>query len=76
MLVRRASAPCSEVRRMSDFVAAVGLVFVLEGLLFAAFPGAAKRAMVSAAETPDQMLRMIGLVSAVLGMAAVWLIRG
>ena len=61
---------------MSDFVVAIGLVFVLEGLLFAAFPGAAKRAMVSAAETPEQVLRLIGLLSAVLGMAAIWLIRG
>jgi uncharacterized protein YjeT (DUF2065 family) len=61
---------------MSDFLVAIGLVFVLEGLLFAAFPDAAKRAMVSAAETPAQTLRVVGLVSAVLGIAAVWLIRG
>ncbi len=30
---------------MSDFLAALGLVFVIEGLVFAAFPAAAKRAM-------------------------------
>ena len=30
---------------MLDFLAALGLVFVIEGLVFAAFPGPAKRAM-------------------------------
>jgi uncharacterized protein YjeT (DUF2065 family) len=61
---------------MSDFFAAVGLVFVIEGLLFAAFPGPAKRAMTSAMETPEAALRIIGIASAVLGVLVVWLVRG
>ncbi len=61
---------------MSDFVVAVGLVFILEGLVFAAFPGNAKRAMASAMEMPDQALRLIGLLSAIVGLLAVWLVRG
>ncbi|MBN8956123.1 MAG: DUF2065 domain-containing protein [Rhizobiales bacterium] len=61
---------------MSDFFAAVGLVFVIEGLLFAAFPEPAKRAMASAMETPDTALRIIGIASAVLGVLVVWLVRG
>jgi hypothetical protein len=61
---------------MSDFVAALGLVFVIEGLLFAAFPGQAKRAMESVLETPDGTLRTIGLVSALVGLVVVWLVRG
>lgn len=61
---------------MSDFLAALGLVFVIEGLIFAAFPGEAKRAMKSVLETPDTTLRAIGLVSAVIGLAVVWLVRG
>ena len=41
---------------MADFLVALGLVLVLEGLLFAAFPGIAKRAMAKrAAETPDNV---------------------
>ena len=32
-------------RAMSDFLVAIGLVFAIEGILFAAFPGAAKQAM-------------------------------
>ena len=61
---------------MSYFLAALGLVFVIEGLVFAAFPGQAKRAMTSVLETPDGTLRAIGLVSAVIGLAVVWLVRG
>ncbi|HZP78486.1 MAG TPA: DUF2065 domain-containing protein [Pseudolabrys sp.] len=61
---------------MSDFVVALGLVFVIEGIIFAAFPGPTKRAMVSVMDTPDQALRLIGVASAVLGVLLVWLIRG
>ena len=57
---------------MSDFLAAVGLVFVIEGLLFAAFPDAARRAVVAVLNTPDQSLRTIGIVSA---LAAAGLVR-
>jgi uncharacterized protein len=61
---------------MSDFLAALGLVFVIEGLIFAAFPEAAKRAMTSVLETPDVSVRLIGIGSALVGLIVVWLVRG
>jgi uncharacterized protein YjeT (DUF2065 family) len=61
---------------MTDFLVALGLVFVFEGLVFAALPGAAKRAMASVLETPEPTLRLIGVVSALIGVAMVWLVRG
>jgi hypothetical protein len=61
---------------MSDFIVAIGLVLVIEGLIFAALPGAAKRAMTSVLEMPDSTLRVVGVVSAVLGVGVVWLVRG
>jgi uncharacterized protein YjeT (DUF2065 family) len=61
---------------MSDFLVALGLVFVIEGLVFAAFPDAAKRAVTAVLETQDTVLRIIGLASALLGVLLVWLIRG
>jgi uncharacterized protein YjeT (DUF2065 family) len=61
---------------MEDFRAALGLVFVIEGLVFAAFPAQAKRAMASVMETPEGSLRLIGLGSAVVGLIVVWLVRG
>ena len=60
---------------MLDFMAAVGLVFVIEGLIFAAFPASAKRALISVLETPDASLRLIGVGSAVVGVIIVWLAR-
>lgn len=61
---------------MSDFVVAVALVLVLEGILFAAFPTTAKRAMISAMETPDATLRIVGIVAAFVGVLIVWAVRG
>ncbi len=60
---------------MSDFLAALGLVFVIEGVLFAAFPLGAKRAMTAALDVPDSGMRIVGLVSAVVGVLIVWLVR-
>ena len=61
---------------MSDFLIAFGLVFVIEGLVFAAFPGPAKRAMMTIMETPDTPLRLVGIGSAIVGLILVWLVRG
>ena len=61
---------------MDDFLVALGLVFALEGILFAAFPMLTKRAMTHIMETPDQLLRLVGIVSAVIGVALIWLVRG
>jgi uncharacterized protein YjeT (DUF2065 family) len=63
-------------RGIWDFVVALGLVLALEGLLFAAFPGAAKRAMANVLETPDPILRGVGIACAVIGVVAIWFVRG
>jgi uncharacterized protein len=60
---------------MEDFLAALALLFVIEGLLFAAFPNATRRAMLEAAKTPDDMVRKIGIVCAVAGIAGLWIVR-
>lgn len=61
---------------MLDFVAALGLVFAIEGILFAAMPNLAKDALRNASETPADIMRLIGLASAVLGVILVWVARG
>jgi uncharacterized protein YjeT (DUF2065 family) len=61
---------------MSDFVVAIGLVFAIEGILFAAFPGMVKRAMAHVVEAPDGPLRIVGILSAVVGVVLVWIVRG
>jgi uncharacterized protein YjeT (DUF2065 family) len=61
---------------MMDFLAALGLVFVIEGILLAAFPGGAKRTMANVMELPDGSLRIAGIIAAAAGVIIVWLIRG
>lgn len=61
---------------MSDIVAALGLVLAVEGILFAAFPDAAKRAMLEASQTPRDRIRIVGIASGVVGVLIVWLVRG
>ena len=60
---------------MTDFLVAIGLVLVLEGVLFALLPGKAQEAMRSAAETPADILRIVGLVLAVAGVIVIWVAR-
>lgn len=60
---------------MTDFLVAIGLVLVIEGVLFALLPGKAQEAMRQAAETPADMLRLVGLASAVAGVIVIWLAR-
>jgi uncharacterized protein YjeT (DUF2065 family) len=60
---------------MADFLVALGLVFAIEGLLFAAFPATTKRAMAHVLETPEGVLRLIGIASALIGVVLIWLVR-
>ena len=59
----------------ADFLIGLGILFVLEGLLFAASPAWMRRAMKSAQAMPDNLLRAIGIGSAVAGLVLIWLIR-
>lgn len=61
---------------MSDFVVAFGLLLVIEGILLAGFPAFMRHAMVSMSETPDRLLRTVGLGSALAGLIAIWFLRG
>ena len=61
---------------MSDLLVALGLALAIEGILFAAFPEGVKRAMLDAAQTPTERMRIVGIVSAVIGVVIVWAIRG
>jgi len=60
---------------MIDLIAALGLALAVEGILFAAFPEGARRAMYEAAHTPSDRMRMVGIISAVVGVVIIWLAR-
>jgi uncharacterized protein YjeT (DUF2065 family) len=59
----------------ADFLIGVGILFVLEGLLFAASPTWIRRAMQNALTTPDNVLRAVGIGSAVAGLILIWAVR-
>jgi uncharacterized protein YjeT (DUF2065 family) len=59
----------------ADFLIGVGILFVIEGLMFAAAPVWLKRAMKSALATPDHILRVAGIGSAVAGLILIWVVR-
>ena len=61
---------------MTDFTVALGLVLVIEGLLWAAVPGVAVRLLNAAAESSPQALRTAGLTAVAAGVFIVWLVRG
>ena len=61
---------------MGDFVAALGLVLVIEGLVYGAFPALAKRLAADVLTIPENVLRIGGIAAMVIGVAVVWLVRG
>lgn len=60
---------------MIDFLTAVGLVLVLEGVLYALFPAGMQRMMEQALQLSPDMLRKGGLIAAFVGFAIVWMVR-
>jgi uncharacterized protein YjeT (DUF2065 family) len=60
---------------MQEFLTALALTLVIEGVLCALFPVAMRRAMAAMMTQPDAILRAAGLGAACLGVVGVWLIR-
>lgn len=61
---------------MSDLVVAIGLVLVIEGILYAAFADQAKAMMKRMLAAPSATIRTAGLAAAALGVVLIWTIRG
>jgi uncharacterized protein YjeT (DUF2065 family) len=59
----------------SDFLVGLGMLFVIEGLLLLGVPAWIRGAMESVVKTPDNVLRVTGLISAIGGLIVIWLIR-
>jgi uncharacterized protein YjeT (DUF2065 family) len=58
-----------------DLLMALGLVLVIEGLLYALVPGHLKAMMLSMQKLTNDQLRMGGLVAMGAGVLAVWIVR-
>jgi uncharacterized protein YjeT (DUF2065 family) len=59
-----------------DLLVGLGLVLVIEGVLWAAFPRLALELLKTAVSTPEGILRTAGLAAAIAGFGLVWLARG
>jgi uncharacterized protein len=61
---------------VSDLIVALGLVLVIEGILYGGLPRFAKRLAAEMINIPDATLRAGGLGAAVLGVVIIWAVRG
>ncbi|MEJ2515977.1 MAG: DUF2065 domain-containing protein [Gammaproteobacteria bacterium] len=59
----------------TDFLSAIALVMVIEGLLPFANPRGSRRAMAMLAQMPEDKLRLTGLLSMVAGLLLLWFVR-
>jgi len=61
---------------VQDFFAAMGLVLVVEGLVYGGFPRLAKKLATEVLAMPEHALRIAGLAAIAIGVGIVWLVRG
>jgi uncharacterized protein YjeT (DUF2065 family) len=59
----------------ADILIGVAFCLVIEGLMFAASPAWMRKAMKNALATPDNILRAVGIGSAVVGLLLIWAVR-
>jgi len=60
---------------MTDFLTALGLAIVIEGVCYALFPDAMKKMMLRVLGQPSPSLRAAGLVAAAAGLVLIWIVR-
>ena len=60
---------------MKELLIALGLLLVIEGLLYAAFPNGMKNMLNVMKDMPATKLRSSGLIFAVIGFILVWYIK-
>ena len=60
---------------MIDLLSAIGLIFILEGLLLFSSPKRLKKILQIITIYPESKIRIIGGVSVLLGIVLLWIIR-
>ncbi len=58
---------------MAELVTALGLVLVIEGLLYALVPGQLRRMMETLRVLHDEQMRVLGTVALGFGVLVIWL---
>ena len=60
---------------LTAFLTAIGLVFVIEGALYALFPDAMRRSIARVLAQPAGRLRAVGMSAALVGLLLIWLVN-
>ncbi|MGP6086620.1 DUF2065 domain-containing protein [Antarctobacter jejuensis] len=60
----------------SDIILGIGMVLVIEGLVYALAPSLVERLLEALRILPLEQRRMIGLLSVVSGVAVLWIAKG
>ncbi|MBN1663532.1 MAG: DUF2065 domain-containing protein [Deltaproteobacteria bacterium] len=60
---------------MKFFLCVIGMIFIIEGLPYFAFPEKLKIYLLKMVEIPDAYLRWMGLAAVILGLALVYVGR-
>ena len=60
---------------MSEFIIAIGLVLFVEGLFLAIFPSRIKSILELIKNTPENKLRLLGVVFLIIGFLIIWYIK-
>ena len=61
---------------MADWILAIGLVFVIEGLLWSVFGEQMRRMMIDVLQRDPAQLRLAGVILLAIGVSIVWIIKG
>ena len=60
---------------MNEFIIAIGLIFFVEGLFLAIFPSRIKSILELGKNTPENKLRLLGVVFLIIGFLIIWYIK-
>ena len=60
---------------MTEVIIAIGMVFVIEGFLYALFPTSMKNMMKMALEQSENALRLGGLDAAFIGLVIIYVLK-
>jgi len=60
---------------VNEFIIAIGLVFFVEGLFLAIFPSRIKSILELVKNTPENKLRLLGVVFLIIGFLIIWYIK-
>ncbi len=60
---------------MTDLIAAIGVLLLLEGAAYAAFPDFMRRAAAEVSRADPELVRRVGIVVAISGFVILWVVR-